>query len=162
MGVPGRCCASTASSLPTVWRLHPCLTAEQVVVAPKPKVIAVGTGTDGSGGGSDAATPAAGETRVAAMPAGGRRMAVTATGYSAQQPDLDDTTATGARARRGVIAVDPRVIPLGTRVFVPGYGFAVAADTGGAIDGAHIDLCFDTVAEAIRWGRRRVTISVLD
>jgi len=63
----------------------PVLTAEQVVVAPKPKVIAVGTGTDGSGGGSDAATPAAGETRVAAMPAGGRRMAVTATGYSAQQ-----------------------------------------------------------------------------
>jgi uncharacterized protein YabE (DUF348 family) len=139
---------------------EPVLAAEQLVVAAQPKVIAVGTGA--STGGSDTATGAAPGSRAAAMPANGARMSVTATGYSAEQPGLDDTTATGARARRGVIAVDPRVIPLGTHVFVPGYGFAVAADTGGAIDGARIDLCFDSVAEALRWGRRRVTITVLD
>ena len=45
---------------------------------------------------------------------------------------------------------------------MPGYGYAVAADTGGAIKGNRIDLCFDTVDEAIRWGRRAVTIIILD
>ena len=75
---------------------------------------------------------------------------------------MDFVTATGARARRGVIAVDPRVIPLGTHVYVPGYGYAVAADTGGAIKGRRVDLCFETVAECDRWGRRDVTIIVLD
>jgi 3D (Asp-Asp-Asp) domain-containing protein len=89
-------------------------------------------------------------------------MRVVATGYSAKQPGLDSTTATGALARRGVVAVDPSVIPLGTRMFVPGYGYAVAADTGGAVKGAHVDLCFDTVAEAVDWGRRSVTIVILD
>jgi 3D (Asp-Asp-Asp) domain-containing protein len=61
-----------------------------------------------------------------------------------------------------VIAVDPRVIPLGTHVYVPGYGYAVAADTGGAIKGRRIDLCFETVGQCDRWGRRDVTIIVLD
>ena len=49
-------------------------------------------------------------------------------------------TATGVRVERGVVAVDPSVIPLGTRLYVPGYGYAVAADTGGGIRGAMLDL----------------------
>jgi 3D (Asp-Asp-Asp) domain-containing protein len=49
------------------------------------------------------------------------------------------------------------VIPLGTRLYVPGYGYAIAADTGGGVRGNHIDLCFDTLAEARAWGRRSVT-----
>ncbi len=52
-------------------------------------------------------------------------------------------TATGIRAKYGVVAVDPRIIPLGTRLYIPGYGYAIAADTGGAIKGRRIDLCID-------------------
>lgn len=89
-------------------------------------------------------------------------MRVTTTGYSAEQPGLNDTTATGARARHGVVAVDASVIPLGTRIYVPGYGHAIAADTGGAVRGNHVDLCFDTVEEARAWGRRPVTIIITD
>ena len=60
----------------------------------------------------------------------------------------------------GVVAVDPSVIPLGTHMTIPGYGEAVAADTGGAIIGATIDLWFPTVAQANAWGRRAVTITL--
>lgn len=132
------------------------LTTEQVVATQRPRVVAVGT--------APALRPGRSVVARAAErpPTRGRKMRVVATGYSAQQPDLDDRTATGALARHGVIAVDPDVIPLGTRVYVPGYGYAIAADTGGAIDGNRIDLCFDTVAEAIVWGRRSVTIVILD
>ncbi len=71
-------------------------------------------------------------------------------------------TATGAIAKKGVIAVDPRVIPLGTRVYIEGYGYAVAADTGGAIKGNRIDLCFDTNSEAVSFGRRNVKVYILN
>jgi len=56
--------------------------------------------------------------------------------------------------------VDPSVIPLGTRMTIPGYGEGVAADTGGAIQGATIDLWFPTAADAAAWGRRTVTITL--
>lgn len=99
--------------------------------------------------------------RIPPAPSGGTSMRVLATGYSAEQPDLNATTATGVLALRGVMAVDPSVIPLGTRAFIPGYGYAVAADTGGSIHGTRIDLCFDSVAEANAWGRKTVTIIIL-
>lgn len=70
-------------------------------------------------------------------------------------------TATGRRAEFGVVAVDPRVIPLNSIVFVEGYGMAIAADTGGAIRGMKIDLCVPTRAEALRFGRRRVKVHIL-
>lgn len=70
-------------------------------------------------------------------------------------------TATGMRAQFGVVAVDPRVIPLGTRVFVEGYGFAIAADTGGAIKGNKIDLCYPTRGQCMQFGRRKVQVHVL-
>lgn len=71
-------------------------------------------------------------------------------------------TATGAKAEKGVVAVDERVIPMGTRLYIPGYGFAVAADRGGAIKGRRIDLCFDTYEEAVEFGRRRIWVYRLD
>jgi 3D (Asp-Asp-Asp) domain-containing protein len=71
-------------------------------------------------------------------------------------------TATGHIATKGVCAVDPRVIPLGTRLWVEGYGYALACDTGGAIHGNRIDVCFDSRAEALRWGRRTVTVYILE
>jgi 3D (Asp-Asp-Asp) domain-containing protein len=87
--------------------------------------------------------------------AGGRAITVSATGYA-----LGGTTATGLPVGWGVAAVDPSVIPLGTRFVVPGYGEAVAADIGGAVRGNTIDLWFPSVAQAQSWGRRTVTITL--
>ena len=76
-------------------------------------------------------------------------------------------TATGlvpvsARSGRGTIAVDPRVIPLGSLVYVEGYGEAIAADTGGAIQGNIVDIYVDSHEEAISWGRRyNVPVSII-
>lgn len=118
---------------------------------------------------ASAATPAAApiapataaplEPSAAAVPAvavaGGRTVTVSATGYS-----LPGRTATGLPVGWGIVAVDPSVIPLGTHMTIPGYGDAVAADTGGAIIGATIDLWFPSVAQADAWGRRTVTITL--
>ena len=82
-------------------------------------------------------------------------LTVSATGYS-----LAGTTATGLPVGWGVVAVDPSVIPLGTRMSIPGYGEGVAADTGGAVQGAAIDLWFPTPEQAQAWGRRIVTITL--
>ena len=86
---------------------------------------------------------------------GAGTLTVTATGYS-----LQGHTATGLPVGPGVIAVDPSVIPLGTRMTIPGYGEGVAADTGSAVQGYTIDLWFPTVADALAWGRRTVTITL--
>jgi 3D (Asp-Asp-Asp) domain-containing protein len=86
---------------------------------------------------------------------GGGTMTVVATGYA-----MNGRTATGTPTGWGVVAVDPGVIPLGTSMTIPGYGSGVAADTGGAIQGATIDLWFPTVAQARAWGRRTVTIAL--
>jgi 3D (Asp-Asp-Asp) domain-containing protein/peptidoglycan hydrolase CwlO-like protein len=90
-----------------------------------------------------------------AISPGGSTMTVIATGYA-----MHGRTATGAPTGWGVVAVDPSVIPLGTRMTIPGYGSGVAADTGSAIQGATIDLWFPTVAQARAWGRRTVTIAL--
>jgi peptidoglycan DL-endopeptidase CwlO len=100
-----------------------------------------------------AATP--GAAAPAAPAAAGGTLTVTATGYS-----LSGTTSTGLAVGWGVAAVDPSVIPLGTRFSIPGYGDAVAADTGSAVQGATIDLWFPTEAQALAWGRRVVTITL--
>lgn len=103
--------------------------------------------------------------RLNPEPAGrptGRVLVMVATAYSPEEPGLTDTTASGLKAQRGVVAVDPRVIPLGTRVHVEGYGNAIAADTGSAIKGMRIDLCFDTLAECNAYGRRTVRVTILE
>ncbi|MGI5891168.1 MAG: 3D domain-containing protein [Bacillota bacterium] len=71
------------------------------------------------------------------------------------------TTATGTKARVGVIAVDPSVIPLGTKVYVEGYGYATAEDTGSAIKGNKIDLYMNSRAACINWGVKKVKIYIL-
>lgn len=89
-----------------------------------------------------------------------------ATAYSPDPRDCwpysDGITAIGLKAGYGVAAIDPRVIPLGTRIYVEGYGYAIASDLGGAIKGREIDLCFDTHEEAKRFGRRLVKVYLLD
>jgi 3D (Asp-Asp-Asp) domain-containing protein len=73
---------------------------------------------------------------------------------------LPGNTALGVPVRKGVVAVDPKLIPLGTKLHVPGYGPSLAADVGYAIKGRIIDLWFPSTAKARAWGRRTVTITV--
>ncbi len=147
------------------------LQAERVLQAPVAEVVAVGTkrptrevalasrGAERSEPASTASEEAA--PQVAPAEGEGRTLTMHSTAY-APGAGAGTTTATGARAGFGIVAVDPSVIPLGTRVYVDGYGYAVAADTGGAIVGERIDVCFDTAAEARRWGRRTVAVTILD
>jgi cystine transport system substrate-binding protein len=109
----------------------------------------------GSGPPAATAVPAPAPDSQPAPVAGGRTLVVLATGYS-----LSGHTATGLPVSWGVVAVDPTVIPLGTRMTIPGYGEAVAADVGSGVRGATIDLWFPTVAQAVAWGRRTVTITL--
>lgn len=92
-------------------------------------------------------------------------MSVTATAYSCE--GYTGTTATGTVARVGAIAVDPSVIPYGTRMYIVSddgayvYGYSVAEDCGGGIKGNKIDLYFDTVSECYQFGRRTCTVYIL-
>ena len=70
-------------------------------------------------------------------------------------------TSCGLRAGYGVVAVDPRIIKLGTKLYIEGYGFAIAGDVGRAIKGRRIDLGFTSYREAIRFGRRGVKVHIL-
>lgn len=116
--------------------------------------------SDSSSNSSPAPAPAPAKPEVSS----GRTLRVQATGYSTKQPNLSTHTATGIdlRINPRVIAVDPSVIPLGSMVEVEGMGVYIAGDTGGAIRGNIIDIHFQTVGEALSWGRRSVTIRVLD
>lgn len=84
-----------------------------------------------------------------------------ATAYTASDGNGDGITASGIPATRGIVAVDPEVIPLGTRLYIPGYGEALAADTGGAIQGNRIDLVVDSYGEAMNFGRQNIDVYIL-
>ncbi|WP_293928834.1 3D domain-containing protein [Metasolibacillus sp.] len=96
----------------------------------------------------------------------GDEMVVTATAYTAYCEGCSGTTAYGidlrANPNQKVIAVDPRVIPLGTKVWVEGYGEAIAGDTGGAIKGHKIDVFIPEYENAMQWGVKTVKIKVLN
>ncbi|MDR3565872.1 MAG: 3D domain-containing protein [Negativicutes bacterium] len=83
------------------------------------------------------------------------------TAYTRYDEGCTDYTYRGTYLRRGLCAVDPDVIPLGTKLYIPGYGEAIADDIGGAIIGNHIDLAMDSLDEAFDWGAKNVTIYVL-
>lgn len=72
------------------------------------------------------------------------------------------TTYLGMKLRRGLVAVDPKVIRLGTRLYIPNYGYAYAADTGGMIKGKRIDLCVADAKAADTFGRQRVKVYILE
>ena len=99
-----------------------------------------------------------------------RRLVMEATAYTAnygctgKHPDDPGyrITASGIRVEHGVVAVDRTVIPLGTRLYVEGYGFAIAADVGGAIRGYRIDLFMENLNEALWFGRRQLYVWILD
>ena len=127
-------------------------TAREEVSAPSAEILLVGTLREVSRGGENIRFE--------------RAIEVLSTAYCPCAiccgPGATGLTRLGIPAKKGVIAVDPRVIPLGARVYVDGYGYAVAADTGSAIKGNRIDVCFDTHEEALAWGMRRLKVYILE
>jgi 3D (Asp-Asp-Asp) domain-containing protein len=131
--------------------VHGTILASTVTRRPKARVIA-----EGIGGTPLTSFEAHGIARMAYMARSAMEMIATA--YTAYCAGCDGMTAIGRRAGKGIVAVDPRVIPIGTRLYIPGYGLAVAGDTGGDIVGNRIDLGFDSQREAMLFGRRDVKV----
>ncbi|NHC42786.1 LysM peptidoglycan-binding domain-containing protein [Bacillus sp. MM2020_1] len=94
-----------------------------------------------------------------------KTITVTATAYTANCKRCSGITATGINLKKHpnlkVISVDPKVIKLGTKVYVEGYGYAIAGDTGGAMRGKKIDIFVPSYKKAIQWGRKTVKVKIL-
>ncbi len=95
-----------------------------------------------------------------------KEITVSASAFTANCNGCSGVTKTGINLKSNpdvkVIAVDPSIIKLGTKVYVEGYGYAIAGDTGGSIKGNKIDVFFPTKEEAYKWGRKNVTIKILN
>ena len=126
------------------------LVSSKILKKPVPEVIAIGNRGD---------LPSRGYF------SGRNTLIMIATAYSPAASDnggYSGGTATGIKVGHGVVAVDPKYIPLGTRLYIEGYGYAIAADTGRAIQGDRIDLGFKNRQEASNFGRRKVIVHILD
>ncbi len=134
------------------------LQSKNVVKESKKQVVAVGTKT--------VVASAATVSRGSSEPASGKEFYVTATAYTPNCTGCSGISATGINLKSNsglkVIAVDPSVIKLGSKVWVEGYGTAIAGDTGGAIKGNRIDILVQSESQASNWGVRKVRIKVLN
>ncbi len=147
--------------------VHEAVTEEKVISEPVNQVVEYGTFKIGIGfrGGIDRESLE-----------GTRMIPMTATAYDLSYQSCGKypgdrgygITASGMRAQRGVVAVDPKVIPLGTKLYIESadgsfvYGYAIAGDTGGAIKGNRVDLFMDAYSECMQFGRRTVNVYILD
>ena len=91
-----------------------------------------------------------------------RSLSMVATAYTRYDEGCGNYTASGNLLHKGLVAVNPNIIPLGTRLYITGYGYAVADDTGGDIKGNRIDLAFEGRAEAFQFGVQRVTVYIIN
>lgn len=123
----------------------------EVISEPVPEIVEVGTGNN-----LNMIETSRGFVRYRSA------RTVEASAYTMAEGSGTGLTSTGVVPYHGVVAVDPDVIPYGTRMYIPGYGFAVAADCGGAINGNTIDLFMEDYGDAISWGRRDVTVYFLE
>jgi resuscitation-promoting factor RpfB len=129
--------------------------ASRVLRTPRPRIIAEGIG-EYTALSAVASRGVAGTLKLASS-----ALSMIATAYTAACGGCSGTTAIGRPAGHGIVAVDPRVIPLGTHMYIPGYGQAIAGDTGGSIHGRRIDLGFNSTAAAYQFGRRPITVYLL-
>jgi len=120
------------------------LIKKDIIVEPQPEVIAVGTRQ---------IVQRAGKNLDVA-----KTLIMKSTAYS----HTGNKTYTGVWPQKGSVAVDPKVIPLGSKLYIDSYGFAVAQDIGSAIKGDKIDLFMETQSEALKWGRRSVRVHILN
>lgn len=138
--------------------------AEEVVDAPKNKIVAVGSKQIAQAKPANNTVVSRGNSSAA--PAGGKEFYVEATAYTPYCTGCSGISAAGINLRANpnlrLIAVDPRVIPMGSKVWVEGYGYAIAGDTGGAIKGNRIDVLMQTKSQAYSWGRKKVKIKVMN
>ena len=91
-----------------------------------------------------------------------RELVMKASAYTAYDDGNSNRTCRGNPVHKGIVAVDPKVIPLGTRLYISNYGYAIADDIGGSIKGNRIDLAFESRNEALQFGVQTVTVLVLD
>lgn len=142
------------------------LLSEEVKVDSKNKVVAVGTKEPEKPKQELVTLSDEKNTSSSSSGADGETIYMNATAYSANCNGCSGITATGinlnANPNTKVIAVDPSVIPLGTKVWVEGYGEAIAGDTGGAIKGNKIDVHVPTSAEASRYGWKKVKVKIIN
>ena len=142
---------------------------EKVIHQPVNQVVAVGTGSEKT---SDSNAPIIGDgviiTADGEVLTYSKKTQFTATAYTQTDAGCNDTTATGTKVRVGTVAVDPEVIPYGTRMFIVTndgkyvYGIGTAEDCGGAIEGKRLDLYFETEAECWKFGVKGCTVYFLD
>ncbi|ARF14246.1 G5 and 3D domain-containing protein [Sporosarcina ureae] len=145
-------------------------THKVVHVGAKAPKVEVATAAPANATAKSSGTPAKAQVAVSrgtsSEPSGGKEFYANASAYTAYCNGCSGITATGINLRANpnmkLIAVDPRVIPLGSKVWVEGYGYAIAGDTGGAIKGNRIDLHMPTKEAAYSFGRRQVKIKVIN
>jgi 3D (Asp-Asp-Asp) domain-containing protein len=129
--------------------------ASRILRSPRPRILAEGIGE------YTALSQVASRSVVGTLKLASSALSMIATAYTAGCGGCSGMTATGHRAGHGIVAVDPHVIPLGTQMYIPGYGKAIAGDTGGSIRGNRIDLGFNSIAAAYQFGRRPITVYLL-
>ncbi|WP_416730142.1 ubiquitin-like domain-containing protein [Fictibacillus sp. JL2B1089] len=138
------------------------LISEKTLSDSSDKIVAVGTKAKPQ----PKPQPVVSRSQSASSSSGGREITVTSTAYTANCDGCSGITATGFNLKSNpnakVIAVDPSVIPLGSKVYVEGYGYAIASDTGGAIKGNKIDVFFSSQSQAVSWGRKSVKIRIIN
>lgn len=131
----------------------------EVVKKPEPQLIAYGPQVTVSRGTSRPVAGGAIRDASNSLPIqDNKTIRVVSTAYT----HTGNRTATGIYPSEGIVAVDPRVIPLGTKLYVENYGYAVAADTGSDIIGNRIDVFFNSHNQAINWGKRTIKVQILE
>ena len=145
------------------------LASEKTIKEPVKQVVAIGTKVVVASAAPTKASSnsvSVSRSKTSTEPTSGKEFYVSATAYTAYCNGCSGITATGINLKNNpnlkVIAVDPSVIPLGSKVWVEGYGYAIAGDTGGAIKGKKIDLHFPTKEAAYKFGRKQVKIKIID